>query len=379
MTSPSDIEVFILGTAYPLRGGLASFNERLARAFKDAGYRVTIYNFSLQYPSFFFPGKTQYSTDSPPEGLDILSKVNSINPFNWLKIGREIRNRRPRLLVLRYWMPFMAPCMGTIARIVKKNHFTKIVAITDNIIPHEARFYDSCLSKYFLKSCHGFIAMSKTVLDDIGHFDKTKPRKFYPHPLYDNYGEPISRKEACHRLNLDPSFNYMLFFGFIRQYKGLDILLQAFADQRFEKLPLKLLIAGEFYIDPRPYYRMIDELKLSQRIVMHDSFISNSEIPAWFCAADLIVQPYKSATQSGVTQIAYYFEKPMIVTNVGGLPEMVPDGKAGYIVEPEPKSLAEAILKFFSQNNPKNFVRFIKEEKQKFTWEGLVKTFEEFL
>ena len=379
MTDQSDIEIFILGTTYPLRGGLATFNDRLAQAFKDAGYRVTIYNFSLQYPSLFFPGKTQYSTDPPPVGLNILTKVNSINPFNWIKVGREIKNKRPLLLVLRYWMPFMAPCMGTIARIVKKNHFTKIVAIIDNIIPHEARFFDTCLSKYFLGSCHGFVAMSKSVLEDIGRFGNRKPRKFYPHPLYDTYGKPLSREEACQKLDLDPSFRYMLFFGFVREYKGLDILLQAFTDKRFEKLPVKLIIAGEFYTNAEPYRKMISDLNLSERIVMHNSFISNSEVPAWFCASDIIVQPYKSATQSGVTQIAYYFEKPMIVTNVGGLPEMVPDGKVGYVVEPNPKSLADAIYKFYSLGNTNEFVQHIKKEKQKFTWEGLIRTFEEFL
>lgn len=371
--------IIIIGPAYPLRGGLASFNERMARAFADAGDIVTLYSFSLQYPSFLFPGKTQYSEGPAPENLSILTRVNSVNPLNWVRIGNEIRKKKPDLLILRYWIPFMAPCLGTIARIVARNRHTRIVPITDNIIPHEKRFFDTVLSGYFIKSCHGFVAMSKSVLNDIGKFDQKRPRRFYPHPLYDNYGPPIDREKACLQLDLDPAYRYLLFFGFIRDYKGLDILLNAFAMPDLIDLPVKLIIAGEFYTPAAPYLGLIENLGLKDRIVLHDSFIRNEEVPAWFCAADAVVQPYKTATQSGVTQIAYYFDKPMIITNVGGLAEMVPDGKAGFVTEPEPAAIADAIGRFYTEGLMETFTVNVKAEKQKFSWEGLVRTFHEFL
>jgi glycosyltransferase involved in cell wall biosynthesis len=371
--------IIIVGPAHPLRGGLASFNERMAQAFTEAGDTVSLYSFSLQYPSFLFPGKTQYSDAPPPDGIQILTRINAINPINWIRIGNEIRKKKPDLLILRYWIPFMAPCLGTIARIVALNRHTRIVPITDNVIPHERRFFDAILSRYFIKSCHGFVAMSKAVLDDIHQFDTSRPRRFYPHPLYDNYGTAISREEACARLGLDPGYRYLLFFGFIRDYKGLDILLKAFAMTSHIHPPLKLLIAGEFYTPAAPYLSLIDKLGLNERIVLHDTFIRNDEVPAWFCAADAVVQPYKTATQSGVTQIAYYFDKPMIITNVGGLAEMVPDGKAGFVTKPEPAAIADAICRLYDENLMESFSENVKTEKQKFSWKGLVSTFHEFL
>ncbi len=372
-------DVVIIGPAHPLRGGLATFNERLAREFINQGYQVTIYTFSLQYPTFLFPGKTQYSEDPAPDDLKINVKINSVNPLNWIKIGLEIRKLKPVLIVLRYWLPFMGPCLGTIARIARRKNSTKVIAITDNIIPHEKRPGDWLFSKYFTSSCDGFITMSRAVLEDLKKFSKSRPGKYYPHPLYDNYGEAVSREQACNNLGLNTSVKYLLFFGFIRDYKGLDILLQAFADERFKKLPLKLLIAGEFYTNPQPYTDLIQKLKLQDKIILHDRFIPNSLIPSYFCACDLVVQPYKSATQSGVTQIAYFFDKPMIITNVGGLAEMVPHGKVGFVVPPDDRKIADSISDYFSGNYASKFIEGIKDEKKRFTWNGLVQMFETFL
>jgi len=242
-------KIIIIGTAHPLRGGLANYNERIAKAFLENGDEVTIYNFSLQYPEFLFPGKTQYSSEPPPENLDIKTIVNSVNPFNWIKIGIKIKKLKPELVIIKFWIPFMAPCLGTIARIAKKNKHTKIVSILDNIIPHEKRIGDKALSNYFVKSVDGFVAMSKSVLTDIETFDKQKPKLFNPHPLYDNFGEIVSKEKAKENLELEQETNYLLFFGLIRDYKGLDLLLEAFADERFRKMPLKLIVAGEFYSD----------------------------------------------------------------------------------------------------------------------------------
>lgn len=368
-------KVVILGSAYPLRGGgLATFNERLAREFMDQGHEVIIYTFSLQYPGILFPGKTQYSEEDPPGDLDIRVKVNSINPLNWIRVGRELKKLRPDLLVIRYWLPFMAPCLGSIAGIARKNKHTRVVAITDNILPHEKRPGDTLLTRYFLKKIHGFVSMTEAVAGDLMKFGIDQSRvAICPHPLYDNFGKGLSREAARKELGIDDVQTLVLFFGFIRDYKGLDLLLEAFARKEVRELPVKLLVAGEFYTRPEPYHELAGSLKIDDRVIWHTHFIPNNQVKNYFCAADLVAQPYKSATQSGVTQIAYHFEKPMLVTNVGGLPEMVSDGKAGYVVEPEPGAIARSIAQFVNKNEGKALSQTLKEEKQRFSWERLVK------
>lgn len=372
-------KVVIVGSAHPLRGGLASYNERLAKAYQEQGYDVVIYTFSLQYPSILFPGKSQYSSEPAPQNLSIKVLVNSINPFTWLKVGREIKRMKPHLVIIKFWIPFMAPCLGTIARIARKNKTTRVISIIDNIIPHEKRIGDRMLSNYWVKSVDGFVAMSHSVLDDLNTFDKNRPKKFCPHPLYDNFGEIMPRQLATEKLGLDPKFNYILFFGFIRDYKGLDWLLQAFADERLAQMPIKLLVAGEFYSDSKPYLDLIEQLNLKNRIILATDFIPDSKVSTYFCAADLVVQPYKNATQSGVTQIAYQFEKPMIVTNVGGLAEIVPNNKVGYVVEPNPKAIADGIYTFFAEQKSDEFVQNTKEEKKKYMWERMIETIDSLL
>ena len=365
--------VIIIGTAYPFRGGgMSTYNERLARAFQQRGDQVIIYTFSLQYPGFLFPGKTQYSSEPAPSDLNIKVAVNSINPFNWIKVGREINNLRADIVVIRYWMPFMAPCLGTIARIIRRNKHSKVVAITDNIIPHEKMPGGSLLSRYFVKSCDGFIAMSRAVLSDLDKFDKSRPRVFSPHPLYDNFGAAVPKSLSKKQLGLEEGIKYILFFGFIREYKGLDLLIKAFADERFRKLSVKLLIAGEFYVDAKPYLDLIDKLQLKNDIVLRTEFIENNEIVNYFCSSDIVAQPYKDATQSGVTQIAYHFDKPMLTTNVGGLSEMVPDGKVGYVVAPDVNEITEALLRFFNESKEDEFSANAAVEKKRFSWEILL-------
>jgi len=365
--------VIIIGTAYPFRGGgMSTYNERLARAYQKRGDQVTIYTFSLQYPGFLFPGKTQYSTDSAPDDLNIKVVINSVNPFNWIKVGREIKKLRADIVIIRYWMPFMAPCLGTLARIIRRNKHSRVIAITDNVIPHEKMPGGNLLSRYFVKSCDGFIAMSRAVLNDLDKFDVIRPRQFSPHPLYDNFGAPVSKSHAKKQLGLDEGINYILFFGFIREYKGLDLLIKAFANERFRKLQVKLLIAGEFYIDGKPYLELIDKLGLKENIILRTEFIENSDIVYYFCASDIVAQPYKDATQSGVTQIAYHFEKPMLTTNVGGLSEMVPDGKVGFVVAPDVNEISTALLRFFNENKEKEFSTNAAIEKKRFSWDILL-------
>ena len=374
-------KVIIIGPAHPLRGGLATFDQRLCKQFLDEGYECSIFSFSLQYPAFLFPGTTQYSSEPAPPGLKIYSVINSIHPLNWIHNGNQIKNLRPDLVVVRFWLPLMGPALGTILRCVRKNKHTRIVAITDNIIPHEKRMGDIPFTRYFLKSCDAFITMSEKVMMDLRKFVQDKPAKQVLHPLYDNFGEPVSKTEARMKLGIEPGIPVILFFGFIRKYKGLDILLRAMKilrDQRHELKSnnYKLLIAGEFYEDQKQYTHLIEELGIKDDLLLRTDFIPDSEVKYFLCAADAVIQPYRSATQSGVTPLAYHFEKPMIVTNVGSLPELVPHEKAGLVCEPEPAAIAAAIDRYF-QLGEDYFLPHLRIEKEKYSWYKLVESITE--
>ncbi len=365
-------KVIIMGPAHPLRGGgLTTFNHRLARAFMEAGDDCMIYSFSLQYPSLLFPGTSQFTDEPAPPGIDIQSVINSVNPFNWFKVGNRIRKENPDLVIVRFWIPFMGPALGTILRRVKKNKHTKIICIADNVKPHEVRLGDKMFTRYFLKSCHAFITMSEKVMHDLRSYEAVKPAQLIPHPIYDNFGEIISKKEARLHLGIPKDEKVLLFFGFIRKYKGLDLLLQAMADERIKRAGIKLLIAGEFYGDEYWYADLIRTLGISDRLYLHTHFISDRDVPDYFCAADVVIQPYREATQSGVTPLAYHFEKPMIVTNVGGLPDMVPHEKAGLVTSPDPTAIAESILWYY-QFGEDYFIPHLRAEKIKYSWSNFI-------
>ena len=372
------MRVVIIGPAYPLRGGLATYNERLARAFQEEGDEVRIVTFSLQYPDFLFPGQTQFSAELGPVNLEIEVSLNSVNPFSWFKVGRKLRAERPDLVIFRFWLPFMGPALGTVARLVRGNGHTRVVAITDNVIPHEKRPGDGPLTRYFLSACDGFITMSRSVLSDLQRLGfGRKPALYRPHPLYDNFGPIKSKREALAALRLPDAIGYLLFFGFIRAYKGLDIMLEAFADKRLVAMPIKLIIAGEFYEDAAPYEALIQRYNLEERIIRATDFIPNEKVVDYFCAADLIVQPYKNATQSGVSQIAYHFERPMLVTDVGGLAELIPDGVVGYVVPPTPVAIADAMVDFYAAEREEVFAAGVREQKKQFSWPIMVAALKE--
>jgi glycosyltransferase involved in cell wall biosynthesis len=364
--------IIIMGPAHPLRGGLATFNQRLAEEFIKEGNDCSIVSFSLQYPSFLFPGSTQYSTDPAPGDLKIRSVINSINPLNWLLVGRKICREKPEIIVVRFWLPFMGPALGTILRLVKKNRYTRIICIADNVKPHEKRPGDKVFTSYFLKSCDGFVTMSDKVRNDLFEFETKKPVQLVQHPLYDNFGSLISKDEARTHLGLAHADKIILFFGFIRQYKGLDLLLRAMANKEIQQEDIKLLIAGEFYEDSKPYIDLVKEYNLEDRVIWNSNFIPDSEVKYYLCAADCVVQPYRNATQSGVTPLAYHFEKPMIVTNVGGLPALVPHEKAGLVCQPDPVSIAQTISRFY-QLGENYFIPHLRIEKQKYSWSHLTK------
>ncbi|HRP16862.1 MAG TPA: glycosyltransferase family 4 protein [Ginsengibacter sp.] len=367
-------KVVIIGPAYPLRGGgMATFNERLALEFTSLGYDSEIYTFSYQYPGFLFPGTSQYSTEEPPEGISIKVKINSVNPLNWWKVGNELKKMRTDLIVVRFWLPFMGPCFGTILRRVKKNGHTRIVCIADNLIPHEKRPGDRLFTKYFIKPVDAFVAMSELVEGQIRSMAPQKKVKFIPHPLYDHFGDRLPAEVARKHLKIETNVRLLLFFGFIRKYKGLDILLKAIGllAQQPGNEDLKLLVAGEFYEDEKHYTDLLHDPSIQPHLILRTQFIPNSEVKYYLSAADCVVQPYRSATQSGVTPLAYHFEVPMIVTDVGGLPAMVPDGKVGLVARPEAADLAQKIAQFFTLGKP-HFVPGLQEEKQKYSWSNMV-------
>lgn len=359
-------KIIIIGPAYPYRGGIAAFNERLAHELIAQGNDVEAITFTLQYPSFLFPGKTQFSEGPAPADLKIDRKINSMNPFNWIKVGRQLKRKKADLIVIAFWLPYMAPALGTIARISR----TPVVGLVHNLIPHEHKPGDRLFAKYFCGSVDRFVALSESVLNDIHRLAPGKPASFSPHPLYDNFGEAVSREEACSHLGLNPKDRILLSFGLIRDYKGLDWLLEAFAALK-ERSEVKLVVAGEVYADGEKYHKLARDLGIDNEIIWRTEFVPDSEVKYYFCAADLIVQPYKSATQSGVTQIAYHFEKPMLVTRVGGLPEIVPDGKVGYAVDPSPAAITAALEKFL-KDSP-DFSEGIRDEKRKYSWEKMAK------
>ncbi|NII28914.1 glycosyltransferase [Pseudoflavitalea sp. X16] len=372
----SQKKVIIIGPGHPLRGGLATFNQRLCKQFLDEGHSCCIYSFSLQYPSFFFPGTTQYSSEPAPPGLEIYSVINSIHPLNWMQVGNAIRRIKPDIILVRYWLPLMGPALGTILRRVKKNKHTRIIALTDNVIPHEKRPGDIPFTRYFLKSCDAFITMSEKVMQDLRQFEQSKPARLVNHPLYDSFGDAIPKETARRHLGIPQEDKILLFFGFIRQYKGLDLLLEAMKllkDKTGKSGPLKLLVAGEFYEDEKPYREQIQQLGIDNMLILRTDFIPDSEVKYYLCAADCVVQPYRNATQSGVTPLAYHFEKPMIVTNVGALPALVPHEQVGLVCEPEPASLAAAIERYFEWGE-QHFIPQLRQEKEKYSWHNLLAT-----
>jgi len=375
----TDKHIVILSPAWPLRGGIAASTHRLAQELQVFGYRVTLFSFSLQYPSIFFPGKTQYTDDPAPEGLQIETKINSVNPFNWLKVGKELREMKPDIIISRFWMPFFGPSLGTILRQAKKNGHTQCLGIVDNIIPHEHRPGDRPLAQYYVQANDAFITMSRAVKEEMGQFTTGQPIRFVPHPIYDNYGALVSREAAMSHLKLDPSFRYILFFGFIRDYKGLDLLLEAMADARLRKMPLRLIVAGEYYGNEERYQQLIQQLGIRDQVMEHTYFIPQADVKHYFAASDLVVQPYRTATQSGISQLAYHFEKPMVATAVGGLPEIIAHGEGGYVVDVDPQAVANAIFNFFDLNQGDTFTAKVREMKGQFSWSKMVEAMEELL
>lgn len=374
------MKIVIAGTAYPMRGGIAQFNALLYKYF-SAGNDVKVFSFKRQYPEFLFPGKTQYEQSEPEFGIpgdkNFIS-IDSVNPFNWIKTGLKIAKERPDLLIFKYWIPFFAPCFAVMSYIVKKKSNAKVLFVCDNVIPHEKRFGDTFLTKLAFSQADYFVVMSRIVERDLKKFNKSKPYKLISHPVYNIFGEKVSKSAAKEFLLNEYKIDLrndkvILFFGYIRKYKGLIYLIEAMK-QILRRFDVKLVIAGEFYEDESHTREKIKQLNLEENIFLFSDFISNEKVKYFFCACDFVALPYIDATQSGITQIAYYYDKPVIATDVGGLKEIVIDDKTGFIIKPgSSEAIADAVINFYENNLEEKFSNGAAEEKKKYTWEGFVK------
>ncbi|MFQ5568215.1 MAG: glycosyltransferase [Rhodothermales bacterium] len=364
---------------HPYRGGIAHFFETMYRGMQQRGHEVHAVTFTRQYPELLFPGKTQYETGTVDHPVPAVRLIDTINPLSWRRTARFIEDVHPDAVVFKYWMPFFAPSFGTIARRVRRKDIN-VVVVVDNAIPHERRPGDLALGRYFLKTAAGFIVMSDAVREDVRFLGMEAPVRQIVHPVYDLFGEALPRDQARWQLGLPPDAPVLLFFGFVRRYKGLHVLLESMP-RVVEALPqVRLVVAGEFYDDEAPYRAFIEQHGLQESVQIHADYIPNSDVPHFFSAADVVVQPYVSATQSGVAQIAFHFDTPSIITDVGGLAEVVPHERAGLVVPPEdPDALAGAILRFFEENLSERLVEGVRHEKKKYSWDRLYEALEELL
>jgi glycosyltransferase involved in cell wall biosynthesis len=370
------VKIAIVSTFYPYRGGIAQFNACLYAELKEQGHEVMAFNFKRQYPSLLFPGKTQYvEVNDSADGIESSRILDSINPFSWESTFRQVKAAKPDLVIVRYWMSFLAPSLGYVCGKLKKSGIP-ILAITDNIIPHETKVWDRPMARYFLKRVNAFVAMNQEVNQEVKSLCPGLEGITLHHPIYDHFGAKLNREEALKRLKIPSDRKVLLFFGLIRDYKGLDILLDAFAGLSGD---YHLIIAGEAYGDFSGYQRKIDESPLKDNISCFNEYIPDQKVPVFFSASDLVVLPYRSATQSGITAVAFHFEVPVIVTDVGGLSEVIQHEKTGLIVDkPEVSLIHDAILRFFKLRESTDFTGNIRNHVKSFSWSAFVEALLKF-
>ncbi|MCK6602432.1 MAG: glycosyltransferase [Bacteroidetes bacterium] len=365
------MKIGYLSTFYPYRGGIAQFNASLYRELEKQ-HELRAFTFTRQYPDLLFPGQTQMVTGADTaDPVPATRVLDSVNPVSWLKTAGQISAWSPDLLIMKFWMPFFSPSLGTVSGKVRKKG-TRSIAILDNVIPHEKRPGDLALIRYYLNRVDGFIAMSKAVEQDLLSLKPDAHYRLKAHPVYDHFPVKIDPLQARKALNLPENKTILLFFGFIREYKGLDLLIEALfeLDDRFH-----LVIAGEVYGNFDRYQSQIDRLGLQNRISVFTRYISDQEVPVFFSAADLGVLPYKTATQSGIVQIASQFDLPVLVTDVGGLTEMVSHGETGWVVSrPDAEEVAAGIHAIFaSQGTLSAWREEIKRRKPELSWPGFAR------
>lgn len=358
------MKIAVFSAFYPFRGGIAQFNTRLVQELEKE-HKVDCFTFKQQYPNFLFPGKTQF-VDANDNSRKVNAKriVSPFNPFSYLSAANKIKQSNSELYITNYWMTFFGPFMGFIGARLKKQ--TKRIAIVHNLTPHEPRFFDKAFNRYFLKRHDGFVALSEAVRDDILSLKPDAKVLLNNHPLYDHFGVLENRNTACQKLGITNDKKNLLFFGLIRDYKGLDLLIDAmeFMDESYN-----LIIAGEVYGDVSFYEDKIKASKLASQIYFFNQYIADQDVSSYFSAADACVLPYRSATQSGITAVSQYLETPVIVTNVGGIIESIKPYKTGLIIkEVSPNAIAEGVSDFFAKYNPENSKEAFAELKIEKSW-----------
>jgi len=368
-----------VGPLHPYRGGIAQFLEAMVSGFEARGHRVTPYTFTRQYPEILFPGKSQFDDRGASFVPEAKRVLDSVNPLSWLTTAREVGRARPDVVVFKYWLPFLAPAFGSVARLARRAGIPSIVVV-DNAIPHERRPGDIVLGRYFLRSAAGLVVMSETVDRDLDRLGVTAPRVRVGHPVYDNFGPSIPRSEARARLGIPDGARLLLFFGFVRRYKGLHVLLEAMPRIASHLPEAYLVVAGEFYDPIEPYTEQIARLGIGDRVHVFPDFIPSDRVGEYFSAADLVVQPYISATQSGVAQIAFHFEKPLLATDVGGLAETLGNGEAGLVVPPDdPGAVADAVLRFYEENLADRLIDGVRRRRDLHSWDRLLDAVESMI
>ena len=378
------MKIIIVSTAYPLRGGIAHYNALLAAHLSQRHVVETI-TFKRQYPKLLFPGKTQDESGAISRSHEMTPApqlLDSINPFNWVRVANEIRRRQPDLLIFKYWLPFFGPCFGTIAKLAKRGTTTKVIFICDNVIPHERRPGDIAFTNYAFRQADYFIVQSDAVEKELQHHFPAAQYRKAPHPVFEIFGAPLTKAAARQALGLTAK-NVILYFGYVRRYKGVLVLLEAMQflkEWQKEIGDTLLLVVGEFYDDEQKYRQRAHDLNLNSCVRFVADYIPNEQVSRYFSAAEVVTLPYLTATQSGIAQIAYNFDKPVIATNVGGLAEVVIDQKTGFLVPPDnPRALAEAIRQFYHNQRENEFSANVKIEKRKYSWERVIEAVEELM
>ena len=371
------MKIVLVGPFPPFRGGISDLNAALADHLSKR-HEIHAINFTTQYPKVLFPGKTQFKKGDSAQEVDSIRCLSSINPFSWRKTAYKIIDIDPDLVLFRFWLPFFAPAFSGVAKKIRKYSDATIMVICDNIIPHEERLLDTRLTKRFFGFIDSFIVLSKKVENELLSFIPEAKYKYSPHPIYSIFNNTLSKEQAKAELKLATK-KVLLFFGLIREYKGLDILINAMEKIKTELEDYTLLIVGECYENENKYTELIKKAGITDNVKCHYSFIPDNEVGKYFSAADVVVLPYKTASQSGIVQIAYHFDTPVIVSNVGGLPEIVDEGKTGYCVEPNSNAFAKAIKAFYEKDNISEMNSKISDYKSRFSWDNMVSAIEELV
>ena len=373
------LDLALVGPMHPYRGGIAHFLETMYGGLQRRGHHLEAVTFTRQYPELFFPGKTQYVEGDVERPVPAVRLLDTVNPLSWYRTGEYLRRLQPDAIIYKYWMSFFAPSFGTITRMANRRGIKSIVVV-DNALPHERRPGDVLLGKYFLQACDGCVVMSESVEEDLHTLNVQAPVRRVAHPTYDVFGDPEPQAEARRALDLPEEAPVLLFFGFVREYKGLHVLLEALPRVLQDLPDAQLVVAGAFYDEEEPYRALMQKHNLEDHVHLHAGYVPDEAVPQYFSAADVVVQPYVSATQSGVAQIAFHYEKPVITTDVGGLAEIIPHEQAGLVVPPEqPAALADAVVRFYREEMADDLAAGIRAERAKYSWDRLYQAIEELI